>query len=290
MFERSTRWTLREKTRLRLCVAVTAAMTAASAAGGCDSKSDDDRHESPSTSTPAPTGSTAPNTPTAPTTQGTTPSTPSGSAPAPAPMGTTPNTSTGATSQQSGNPDASAPGNVDGTYFADVTANGTGCPAGTWETQLSDDKRSFTITFSAFDAKVDPASMVSVKDCQLALKIKSKKPVAYAVQTFSFEGYAQLQAGVSARLLANYYFQGSPKQDAKDEVEFKGEYDKEYAFSQNIALPEQVWSDCGLERDLNVRTTVRLLNASPGKEGKVNVAQAKGKPKLFVQLSERPCP
>lgn len=289
MFERSTRWTLRGKTRLRLCVAVTAAMAAVSAAGGCDSKSDDDRQESPSAVTPAPTGSTMPSSPAAPTTQGTTPSTPTGSAPAPAPTGTTPTSPGGSTSQQSGTPDASAPGNADGTYFADVTANGTGCPAGTWEKQLSDDKRSFTITFSAFDAKVDPASMVSVKDCQLALKIKSKKPVSYAVQTFSFEGYAQLQAGVSARVLANYYFQGNPKQDARDEMELTGEYDKEYAFSQNIALPEQVWSDCGLERDLNVRTTVRVLNTTPGKDGKVNVAQAKGKPKLFVHLSERPC-
>jgi hypothetical protein len=251
-------------TRLRLCVAASAVIAVASVLG-CNNKSDDDNQSTPTPPVAPPS--------TTPIGQGAPPA-------APPP---------GSTSNQSGNSAGSASGSAEGTYFADVTANGTGCPAGTWEKEISGDKRSFTLTFSAYDAKVDESSTVSVKDCILGLKIKSRKPVAYAVAQFSIEGYGQLDTGVSAKLMAAYYFQGNPAENTKDRVNLPGPYDKEYAFTQSVALPEQVWSQCGLERDLNVVTRVRVMNGTPPKKGHVNVAQAKGKPKLFVQLSEKPC-
>lgn len=256
-----------ETTRLRLRVAAFAVLAVASATG-C-SKSDDDDGSPPTTvATP----------PVAP-------------APAPTSDGTTPTSAApGTPSNRSGNSDGNASDGGEGTYFAEVTANGTGCPPKSWEKEISRDQRSFTITFSAYDAKVDDATSVSIKDCILMLKIKSRKPVAYAVQQFSIEGYGQLEEGVSAKLMAGYYFQGNPTNKPTEVKELVGPSDKEYSFVQNVPLPEQVWSQCGLARDLNVETRVRLLRTAPSKKGHVNVAQAKGKAKVFVQLSEKPCP
>ena len=178
----------------------------------------------------------------------------------------------------------------DGTYFAEVVANGTGCPAGSWNAQLAADKRSFTITFSAYDAVVTPHTVASIKDCQLALKLRSRRPVAYAVQTFAFDGYARLEKGVNAKLMASFYFQGNPVDDVDARVDVNGPYDRAFSFRQQVGLPEQVWSDCALERDLNVATRVRVMNGDPRVSGRVNVTQGSSTPTLFVALAQRACP
>ena len=48
--------------------------------------------------------------------------------------------------------------NPSGAYFASVTANGTGCPAGTWDAAISPDGKAFTVTFASYEAIVNPAS------------------------------------------------------------------------------------------------------------------------------------
>src|SRR5262245_24770 len=41
-----------------------------------------------------------------------------------------------------------------GAFFADITANGTGCPEGTWDVGISEDGQTFTLAFNAYEAKV----------------------------------------------------------------------------------------------------------------------------------------
>ncbi|MET0341891.1 MAG: DUF4360 domain-containing protein [Polyangiales bacterium] len=177
-----------------------------------------------------------------------------------------------------------------GTFFAEVKANGTGCPPGSWSVQLSADKQSFTIAFSKYDAEVTPQTTASIKDCQLAIKLRSRAPVSYAVQTFAFDGYAKLERGVNAQLTANYYFQGNPANSIGQEVKVDGPYDKPFSFRQNVGLPEQVWSACAIERDLNLTSRVVLKNGMPAASGRVNIAQSSGGPQLFVALAQRACP
>ena len=42
--------------------------------------------------------------------------------------------------------------NPSGAYVARVSANGTGCPAGTWDGAISPDGKTFTVTFSSYEA------------------------------------------------------------------------------------------------------------------------------------------
>jgi hypothetical protein len=70
-----------------------------------------------------------------------------------------------------------------GVAIADVVANGSGCPAGTWATDNSDDGTTFTMTFDAYEARVEPGSALSVKDCQLAIQLRNVQGVSYAVES-----------------------------------------------------------------------------------------------------------
>ena len=253
--------------------AILCAAALVSLAPACGDDADDARQPSPTAAPPAsggPIGSSA-----------------GGPAHTPVP----PATASPVSNQQQPTPAVDAAvTDAESTYFADVVANGTGCPPGTWKTQLAADKQTFTITFAAYEAEVTPQTVASIKDCQLALKLRSKKPVAYTVQTFAFDGHARLERGVNAKLMASYYFQGNPVDDVETRVDVSGPYDRAFSFRQQVGLPEQVWSGCGLERDLNVATRVRLMNSEPRASGRVNVAQGSSTPTLFVALGQRACP
>jgi hypothetical protein len=194
------------------------------------------------------------------------------SSPAPAPL-----------AQQSGGPDPS------GTYFAEVTANGTGCPQGTWNTRISRDGLVFTTTFSAYEARVNPGDSIAVRDCQLDIRLHTPSGQSYSVQSFAYTGYAHLEQGVTARQLATYYFQGQPVQTPSGRTELVGPHDADFLFKDDVPITDAVWSPCGLERDLMINTRILLQNGSPQRSGYMNLSAVDGSSALVVKLASRPC-
>lgn len=176
-----------------------------------------------------------------------------------------------------------------GAYFAKVKANGTGCPAGSWDTSISSDGKTFTTTFSKYVADVDPKTTVSVKDCQLTVTLHSPQGLSFAVQEFAYGGYAFLEKGVNLRQVAQYYFSGSPDKSAEARTEIDGPKDDTFLFTDTIKEASLVFAPCGVERDLNIRTTMRLLNGTPAKTGKVIFSAVDGSVKLKFRLSWRKC-
>ena len=174
-----------------------------------------------------------------------------------------------------------------GSYFADVTANGTGCPAGTWDAQLSPDGQTFRLTFSMFEAEVDPKTAVSIKNCQLSIKLHSPQGMSYAVQDFYQAGYVYLEEGVEALFLSNYYFQGNPSRNQQPETTFVGPKDDTYLIQDTRLQVDSGpdWSPCGVDRNLNINSTIRLRNTSnPRRNGFVNVEEVFG-----LKLAWRRC-
>ena len=185
--------------------------------------------------------------------------------------------------------ETTVPRNPDGVYFARVVANGTGCPAGTWETNLSPDGQTFTTTFSAYEATVDPSTLVSIKDCNVSIKLHSPQGLSYSVTNFYYQGYAFLEQGVSGRQLASYYFQGNPVKSAQVRTELVGPKDDTYLFTDEVPITDTVWSPCGADRDLNIVTRVRLQNSTPRRNGYMNLSSIDGSAKLVVKLAWRTC-
>lgn len=177
-----------------------------------------------------------------------------------------------------------------GSYFAEVKANGTGCPPGTWNTQISPDGQAFTTTFANYVTQVDPSVALSVRDCQLSIKLHTPNGRSFSVQTFSYSGYALLQPGVTGRQSASYYFQGQAVPPAEsNRTDLLGPYDNRYLFRDDITVNAREWSPCGTERDLFIQTRVQLNNGER-RSGYMNLSAADGSGKLVVALQSRNCP
>ncbi|MET0340231.1 MAG: DUF4360 domain-containing protein, partial [Polyangiales bacterium] len=178
---------------------------------------------------------------------------------------------------------------LSGPYFAEVTANGTGCPAGTWDTTISPDGQTFTVTFNSYSARVDENSAISIKDCQLGIKLQSPQQVSYSVQGFRFSGYSYLEQGVSASQSATFYVQGNPGNSIEARTDLEGPRNGPYSLSTDVELGKKLWSPCSAERTLNVQTRLRLRNGDPRRSGFLNLAAVNGSAKLVMRLSWRKC-
>ena len=151
--------------------------------------------------------------------------------------------------------------NPSGVYFANVTANGTGCPAGTWSAAISEDGKAFTLTFSQYEALVEPGKLLAIKDCAIGIDLRTPSGFSFAVTGFHHQGYALLdKAGMTARQSAKYYFMGDPTGGVEKQSELAGPYDDAYTFSDEIGVANLNWSPCGTTRRLNANTRLFLRN------------------------------
>jgi hypothetical protein len=153
--------------------------------------------------------------------------------------------------------------NPSGAYFASVTANGTGCLPGSWEAAISPDGKAFTVTFSAYEAVVEPGQSFSIKDCNIGIDLRSPQGLSYSVGSFHYQGYTILdKPGMSATQTAKYYFQGNPLPARENRSTLTGPYDNSYIFSDQIGIVDLVWSPCGATRRLNALTRLQVRNNS----------------------------
>jgi len=180
----------------------------------------------------------------------------------------------------------------EGSYFASVTALGTGCPKDTWDVSISPDGQVFTVRFSAYEVNITdktPEPQVT-KNCQLAIKLHSPNGLSFAVNSFFYSGYAFLEQGVQASQWARYYFQGNPVPPTNsNRVVLTGPKDEDFVFKDEVKTQDTVWSACGTDRDLNIYTQMQVKNSSPKRAGYANLAAIDGSTKLELRLSWKGC-
>jgi hypothetical protein len=178
-----------------------------------------------------------------------------------------------------------------GVFFADVRANGTGCPEGSWTTSISPDGKVFTTTFSQYEVAVDQNKDLDFKACQITVKLRSPSGLSYAVSNFSYSGYAFLDPNVSVSLAARYYFQGVNVGPDSSTKTLTGPLDQPYLFEDRVETNDFVWSPCGADRELNIPTRLRMINSSPRGAGYTNLAalDARTEGKIIFQLNWREC-
>ena len=68
-----------------------------------------------------------------------------------------------------------------------------------------------------------------------------------------------------------------------------GVFTRNVCCSSEVELGRELWSECGQERDLNVKTLIRLKNGEPKGTGYVNLAAVTGSAKAVVRVSWRRC-
>jgi hypothetical protein len=162
-----------------------------------------------------------------------------------------------------------------------VSANGSGCPNATATAQSVDDN-SFTVDSTPFFAWSGSGSPVDAirQNCQIALQITRPAGWTYAVQGAGYNGYAQLEEGVTGLQSTSYYFQAeSTTVRGSHPVTGSGAW----TATDTFAGDDLVFAPCDAERLLNINTSVQVLPVPTG----VNwVYQS---PAFTVDLAWQPC-
>ncbi|MET0340184.1 MAG: DUF4360 domain-containing protein [Polyangiales bacterium] len=183
-----------------------------------------------------------------------------------------------------------------GVYIAEVTASGTGCPAGTWYSSISPDGQVFTTTFSTYEISVNSEVQNATRDCGIVMKLKSDQPREFAVLSVSYSGYAFLEEGITGRQTVRYGFQGASADAGNSRTEFAGPEDRDFVITDNVGADKQKWSACGPDHELTASTELRLQGKGTNASGYINVFAADGQvptaaetPKLQLKLGWRTC-
>ena len=144
-----------------------------------------------------------------------------------------------------------------------VSANGSGCPAGSADIQVSPDYTAFTVTYSKYTASVGPDAtpLDFRKNCQMALDIKVPSGITFAIASADYRGYASLRHGSFGQQAASYYFQGH-SQTTRSRHDFKGPMEDSWQRTDKVGIASLSFLPCGERRYLNINTELRVNRGS----------------------------
>ena len=170
-----------------------------------------------------------------------------------------------------------------------ISFAGTGCPAGTVAGNIAPDAKAFTLLFDSYVAEAGPGVSLSEgrKACQLNVDLHIPQGWSYTLFTLDTRGFLNLEPGTSAVQSNKYYFQGSLSGPTLSS-QYIGPRVGDYTNRDNIGVAALVWSPCGLNRALNVQTSVRVA-AGGGRRAMATVDSIDGEFKLIYGVQWRRC-
>jgi len=145
-----------------------------------------------------------------------------------------------------------------------VRASGTGCPdPGDVSVAFSPDRGSLVVGFGPgqLAAEVGPGIPESAlsRSCRIHLDLAIPPGYEMSIEEAIYQAYGELDFGVLARHTTRYWFQGTraPARVARNVGPHSGAYTVSSQFG-----PVAVWSGCGLDRRLNIQTSVGVTNVA----------------------------
>lgn len=149
-----------------------------------------------------------------------------------------------------------------------ISAIGTGCPdESTYSTNISEDAKAFTVTFSSFVAEIGPGIPLSAsrKNCALTATLEVPNGYQFSIATFNYRGFMDLDKKVRADHTTQYYFQGQ-SQTGKFVATETGKLAKDFVYTDKLGLVSSyfpdVWSPCNVDRALIINPSIRVSKLS----------------------------
>lgn len=147
----------------------------------------------------------------------------------------------------------------DSVKIKNLTVNGSGCPQGSVQRSLAADKKSFTLQFSDYIAEFSrhlPRGEAR-KFCQLTLQLKVPDGWRFAVASFQYRGFLELDEALRAKHQTTYYFQGQGRTESFSQ-EMQGPQIRDFYFSESVEAPRRFWSPCASKRAINIKTSLKI--------------------------------
>jgi hypothetical protein len=171
-----------------------------------------------------------------------------------------------------------------------VTVNGSGCPAGTAAVAVSDDNTAFTVTYSDYTAQAGAGSTPTQfrKNCQLNLRVHYPQGFTYGIAKADYRGFAHLPRGAKGMQRASYYFSGSSSTGMSTHNIASPTSDN-WQFTDSTDVAEIVFAPCGMVRNLNVNTELRVTSNPSNQSAFVSMDSTDGSVRTRYQFAWKRC-
>ncbi|GBG89373.1 hypothetical protein CBR_g49164 [Chara braunii] len=141
------------------------------------------------------------------------------------------------------------------------TYSGSGCPPGSFLGAVSSDGMTFTGLLNNHTAFTPGSPDDQVKKCQVAVRLTYPTGFVFALETVTFQGYAQFQEGVQCSLEAGSFFSGIPG-TVRTLRYLPPPVDDNFQFTDAFAT--FLYAPCGSDSmTLNVYSEVRVVPPPP---------------------------
>ena len=171
-------------------------------------------------------------------------------------------------------------------YIEKVSAMGTGCPKDTAFINISPDKQVFTAIFSAFQAVIDPFSPATSyadrqKRCDLAVKVNVPHGWQFSVFQADYEGWYDLQRGITMTQTSTYHFQGNDRHGKRSVISADSRnISGNFHFIDEVGVSSVEWSDCGAPRNMFITSELILSSTNQSAVGVAGIDAIEGQFKL----------
>ena len=174
--------------------------------------------------------------------------------------------------------------------FGNINYGGSGCPQMSVSKMMSPDGKAFTLLFDQFVADVGPTASIldGRKACQITVPLNFPAGWTFAISSFDYRGFVQLDPGVTAMQTATYYFMGESRQGQARSV-LQGPTSQDYHFHDDVATSAMVWEPCGKQLPLNIKADVRLMAYNRYASGMITLDSLDGKIAMTYGLTWRRC-
>jgi len=178
----------------------------------------------------------------------------------------------------------------DQVQLVDLKYGGNGCPAGTLTKSFSSANDLVTILFDQYSVYSGPGVNPDKNRaaCQLNLKMRFPGGWQFGVFKADYRGYVDIPAGAEGVTSATYYFSGDTNQVSRS-VKFTGKTSGDYTKSDVIGVESAVWSPCGTEGMLNIKTSLALKPLGTSKPALMTVDSADLKYTQHYHVQWRRC-
>jgi hypothetical protein len=155
-----------------------------------------------------------------------------------------------------------------GIGITEVVYSGSGCPQDSAQAVITDDKKTLSLLFSAFDLEIVPGTgQQAKKDCRVEIELRTPNNIRATIVRVDYRGFNKLPQRSQSVLSQRYTIL-----DLKNSVQssmitrrkiFQGPLEKDFMVSSPIRRLQQ-WSKCG--EDFRINLDVGLSLSNPGRK------------------------
>jgi len=148
-------------------------------------------------------------------------------------------------------------------YIKDVIAGGPGCPQGTysamWTSTNPDSEAAnfFEVIYDGFFVQKGAGISIteSRKQCTVAVNMNVPNGWQFSIMEVHYDGFADIPVRNMGILQTEYHFPHFSNRVTTTK-NIMGPYSNDYSKEDSIGIFSQIWSPCGLEVPLNMKSTL----------------------------------